>query len=85
MAPVTVSTRSGAPEDTAADTRVVGVFEDEKLADPALQRLIELGEAKRALTVIDAISGVSLGRGAQPRRQPLALKSCGPRRYSPRG
>ena len=28
---------------------MVGVFEDEKLADPALQRLIDLGEAKRAL------------------------------------
>ncbi len=49
MAPITVSARSGAPEDTAADTRVVGVFEDEKLADPGLQRLIDLGEAKRAL------------------------------------
>jgi leucyl aminopeptidase len=49
MAPLTVSARSGAPEDTAADTRVVGVFEGETLADPALQRLIELGEAKRSL------------------------------------
>jgi leucyl aminopeptidase len=49
MASITVSARSGAPEETAADTRVVGVFEDESLGDPALQRLIELGEAKRAL------------------------------------
>ena len=49
MAPITVSARSGPPEDTAADTRVVAVFEDETLADPALQRLIELGEAKRGL------------------------------------
>ena len=49
MATITVSARSGAPEDTAADTRVVGVFEDEALADPALQGLIELGEAKRGL------------------------------------
>jgi leucyl aminopeptidase len=49
MAPITVSSRSGPPEETAADTRVVGVFEDESLADPALQRLIELGEAKRGL------------------------------------
>jgi leucyl aminopeptidase len=49
MAPITVSARSGPAEDTAADTRVVGVFEEEKLADPALQRLIDLGEAKRAL------------------------------------
>ena len=49
MASITVSARSGAPEETAADTRVVGVFENESLGDPALQRLIELGEAKRAL------------------------------------
>ena len=49
MAPITVSTRSGAPEETAADTRVVGVFEGESLEDPALQRLVELGEAKPGL------------------------------------
>src|SRR5829696_10165461 len=49
MAPITVSVRSGPAEDTAADTRVVGVFEDEKLTDPALQRLVELGEAKPGL------------------------------------
>ena len=42
----TVTARSGAPEDTAADTRVVGLFENESLGDPALQRLVELGEAK---------------------------------------
>ena len=50
MAPITVTARPGAPEDTAADTRVVGVFDDDSLADPALQRLIELGEAKTGLT-----------------------------------
>jgi len=49
MAPIIVSSRPGAPEETAADTRVVGVFEDESLGDPSLQRLIELGEAKRGL------------------------------------
>jgi leucyl aminopeptidase len=49
MAPITVSARPGAPEETAADTRVVGVFEGDSLGDPALQRLIELGEAKRGL------------------------------------
>jgi leucyl aminopeptidase len=45
----TVTTRSGPPEETAADTRVVGLFENESLADPALQRLVELGEAKPGL------------------------------------
>jgi leucyl aminopeptidase len=49
MASVAVSTRQGAPEATAADTRVVGLFEGEALADPALQALVELGEAKPAL------------------------------------
>jgi leucyl aminopeptidase len=49
MASITVSTRAGTPEDTAADTRVVGDFEGDSLSDPALQRLIELGEAKRGL------------------------------------
>ncbi|HEX2415757.1 MAG TPA: M17 family peptidase N-terminal domain-containing protein, partial [Thermoleophilaceae bacterium] len=44
-----VSARRGVPEETAADTRVVGLFEGEELADPALQRLVELGEAKSAL------------------------------------
>src|SRR5918999_4523087 len=49
MAPITVSARSGAPDETAADTRVVGLFEGESLEDPALQRLVDLGEAKPAL------------------------------------
>jgi leucyl aminopeptidase len=44
-----VTARSGPPEETAADTRVVGLFENESLADPALQRLVELGEAKPGL------------------------------------
>ena len=45
----TVTARSGPPEETAADTRVVGLFENESLSDPALQRLVELGEAKPGL------------------------------------
>jgi len=49
MREIRVSARRGAPEDTAADTRVVGLLEGETLADPALQRLVELGEAKPAL------------------------------------
>ena len=46
MAPITVSARTGPAEDTAADTRVVGVFEDETLDDAALQRLVELGRGQ---------------------------------------
>ena len=44
-----VTTRTGPPEETAADTRVVGLFEGEPLADEPLQRLVELGEAKPGL------------------------------------
>jgi leucyl aminopeptidase len=44
-----VTTRSGSPEETAADTRVVGLFEGASLEDERLQRLVELGEAKPGL------------------------------------
>jgi leucyl aminopeptidase len=44
-----VTTRGGAPEETAADTRVVGLFEGDSLPDQRLQSLVELGEAKPGL------------------------------------
>jgi leucyl aminopeptidase len=46
MPPIDVSARRGAPEQTDADTRVLGLFEGESLEDPALQALVESGEAK---------------------------------------
>ncbi|HEX8744760.1 MAG TPA: leucyl aminopeptidase [Thermoleophilaceae bacterium] len=46
MAEVTVTGRAGDPRETEADTRVVAVFEDEQLDDPALQALVDSGEAK---------------------------------------
>ncbi|MGH2741521.1 MAG: leucyl aminopeptidase [Thermoleophilaceae bacterium] len=49
MRQVAVRARTGAPEETAADTRVVGLFEGESLGDERLQRLVELGEAKPGL------------------------------------
>jgi leucyl aminopeptidase len=49
MPPIEVSARRGAPEDTEADTRVVGLFEDETPDDPALRPLVESGEAKGKL------------------------------------
>ncbi|MGI9094570.1 MAG: leucyl aminopeptidase [Thermoleophilaceae bacterium] len=49
MPAITVSARSGAPEETSADTRVVAFFEGEKLAEAHLQELVELGEAKPGL------------------------------------
>src|SRR3954469_2701319 len=49
MREVKVTARQGAPADTAADTRVVGLFEGETLAEEPLQALVELGEAKPGL------------------------------------
>jgi leucyl aminopeptidase len=49
MSNVTVTARRGAPEETAADTRVVGLFEGESPAEPLLRRLVDLGEAKPGL------------------------------------
>jgi len=46
---IEVSARAGAPEETSADTRVIGLFEGEAPGDPALGRLVELGEAKAGL------------------------------------
>ena len=75
MASITVSARSGAPEETAADTRVVGVFEGDSLADPALQRLIELGEAKRGLKKV-AVAHEDAPGGGQRR---VLIAGLGPR------
>ncbi|HYN51102.1 MAG TPA: hypothetical protein VES62_09275, partial [Thermoleophilaceae bacterium] len=49
MREIKVAARAGAPEETSADTRVIGLFEGESLADPALARLADLGEAKAGL------------------------------------
>jgi hypothetical protein len=44
MREIAVSVRPGPPEDTAADTRVLGLFEGEHLPERELQKLVELGE-----------------------------------------
>ena len=49
MHEIDVSARSGPPQDTEADTRVVGLFEGESLEAPALQALVDAGEAKAGL------------------------------------
>ena len=46
--PIAVTARSGPPEDTSADTRVVPLFEGESLSGE-LQSLVDSGEAKPAL------------------------------------
>jgi leucyl aminopeptidase len=49
VADITVTGRAGDPRETEADTRVVPVFEGESLDDPALQALVDSGEAKAGL------------------------------------
>ena len=49
MPPTAVSARQGAPEETDADTRVVGLFEGDSLDGEALQALVDSGEAKGGL------------------------------------
>jgi leucyl aminopeptidase len=49
MGEVGVTVRRGAPGETDADTRVVGLFEGEKLDEPELQELVDSGEAKGGL------------------------------------
>src|SRR2546423_9902415 len=41
-----VSARRGAPEETSADTRVIGLFEDESLPEGPLRALSDSGEAR---------------------------------------
>ena len=49
MAAIEVSFRRGDPRETAADTRVVALFEDEAAEEAPVQELVESGEAKAAL------------------------------------
>jgi leucyl aminopeptidase len=46
MSPIGVSARRGAPGDTEADTRIVGLFDGESPEEPALKELVDTGEAK---------------------------------------
>ena len=62
MRPITVSARRGAPAETAADTRVVGLFDGETLADPALQALVELGSFSTDLATLIATNRAELDR-----------------------
>src|SRR3954453_22934659 len=46
MPQIAVSARRGDPEETSADTRVIGLFEDESLPEGPLRALSESGEAR---------------------------------------
>jgi leucyl aminopeptidase len=63
VANVTVTARRGAPEDTAADTRVVGLFEGETPAEPTIRRLVDLGEAKPGLKKVALTHEAAPGGG----------------------
>src|SRR2546421_11942198 len=68
MSPIGVSARRGAPGDTDADTRIVGLFEGDSPDDPALKELVDSGEAKsgfkkRAVTHVDGKRVVAVGLG----------------------
>jgi leucyl aminopeptidase len=62
---IAVSARRGAPEETEADTRVVGLFEGDSLAEPALQALVESGEAKAALRKLAVAHDEAPGGGTR--------------------
>ena len=63
MANLTVTARPGPPEETAADTRVVGLFEGEAPHEPSLRRLVDLGEAKSALKKVALAHEAAPGGG----------------------
>ena len=60
---LTVTARAAAPEDTAADTRVVGLFEDEAPGEPSVRRLVDLGEAKPGLEKVALAHEAAPGGG----------------------
>ncbi len=66
MPPIDVRFRRGPSEETDADTRVVGLFEGEKLADPALQELVDSGEAKGGVKKV-AVAHEETPRGGRRR------------------
>src|SRR3954466_299135 len=60
MPEIAVSARRGAPQETSADTRVIGLFEGESLPEGPLRALSESGEARgkpRALAVAHSEDG----------------------------
>ena len=68
MSAITVSARHGAPEETSADTRVVGLFEGESLGEGPLAALASSGEAtgkprSLAVTHVDGARVLVVGLG----------------------
>jgi len=65
MREIAVTVRPGAPEETAADTRVLGLFDGEHLPEPELQQLVELGEAKPGLRKVAVAHEEAPGGGSR--------------------
>src|SRR3954463_13370177 len=68
MPEIAVSARRGDPDETSADTRVIGLFEGESLPEGPLQTLSESGEARGkprslALAHVDGRRGIVVGLG----------------------
>ncbi|HEX2071810.1 MAG TPA: leucyl aminopeptidase [Thermoleophilaceae bacterium] len=75
MREIAVTVRPGPPEDTSADTRVLGLFDGEHVPEPELQELIDAGEAKSALRKV-AVAHEDTGAGGRRR---ILIAGLGPR------
>jgi leucyl aminopeptidase len=75
MREITVTVRPGPPADTAADTRVLGLFDGEHLPEPELQQLVELGEARPGLRKVAVAHEDAPGGG----RRRVLIAGLGPR------
>ncbi|NLT07248.1 MAG: leucyl aminopeptidase [Solirubrobacterales bacterium] len=65
MREIAVTSNPGPPEDTAADTRVLGLFDGEHLPEPELQALVERGEAKPGLRKVAVAHEAAPGGGTR--------------------
>ena len=72
MADLSVMTRAGDPAETAADTRVVGLFEGDTLEDERLRALVESGEAKGKLKKV-AVTHEQAGSGGSELRRVIVV------------
>src|SRR3954454_15667080 len=70
MPKISVTARTGAAEETTADTRVVGLFEGESPPAGAVAELVEAGEAKSGLRKVAVAHEDAPGGG---RRRVIAV------------
>ena len=75
MREIAVTVRPGPPEETSADTRVLGLFDGEHLPEPELAQLVELGEARSGLRKVAVAHEQTSGGG----RRRVLIAGLGPR------